>query len=295
MIEITVPRLGWSMEEAAFSEWLKRDGDWVEKGDMLFVLESDKAAQEIESFDAGLLRIGPTSPKPGDTVQVGQVIGHLLARGESEVFQEPTTTPPNLRETTLVGEKEKHDANRSPQRSEERFAPNVPGASVLQPVASPRARRVAGERGVDWRSLRGTGRDGRVRERDVLAAASTPTVRKPTEAPLSTTRRTIAERMVASFRSTAPVTLTTRVDAANLVKLRDDFKCIQKVPDTFVVPSVTDIMVKLAAIALEGHPDLNARWHEERVVRLEEINVGFAVDTEAGLLVPVIRNVPKLN
>src|SRR5215469_1451153 len=90
MIEITVPRLGWSMEEGSFSEWLKRDGEWVEKGDMLFVLESDKAAQEIESFDAGVLRMGPASPKPGDTVRVGQVIGYLLARDES---QELPTAP----------------------------------------------------------------------------------------------------------------------------------------------------------------------------------------------------------
>src|SRR5215469_17130085 len=96
MIEITVPRLGWSMEECSFSEWLKRDGDWIEKGDMLFVLESDKAAQEIESFDAGVLHIGPASPKPGDTVRVGQVIGYLLARDEkaSPELVAPQSTSP---------------------------------------------------------------------------------------------------------------------------------------------------------------------------------------------------------
>src|SRR6185437_1809092 len=81
-VEITVPRLGWSMEQAAFTEWLKRDGDFVSAGDMLFVIEGDKAAQEIESFDAGVLRLAPDAPKPGDTVKVGQVIGYLLAQGE---------------------------------------------------------------------------------------------------------------------------------------------------------------------------------------------------------------------
>ena len=83
MIEITVPRLGWSMEEGTFAQWLKNDGDWVASGDMLYVLEGDKASQEVESFDEGILRVGPTSPKPGDTVRVGQVIGHLLNREES--------------------------------------------------------------------------------------------------------------------------------------------------------------------------------------------------------------------
>lgn len=83
MIEITVPRLGWSMEEGTFAQWLKNDGDWVTSGDMLYVLEGDKASQEVESFDEGILCIGPTSPKAGDTVRVGQVIGHLVSREAS--------------------------------------------------------------------------------------------------------------------------------------------------------------------------------------------------------------------
>ena len=82
-IRITVPRLGWSMEEGTFSAWLKHDGDSVAAGDLLFVLENDKASQEVESLDSGLLHIPEDAPKPGDKVTVGQLLGYLLADGES--------------------------------------------------------------------------------------------------------------------------------------------------------------------------------------------------------------------
>ena len=82
-IEIVVPRLGWSMDEGTFSEWLVKEGDFVHKGDMLFVLEGDKAAQEIESFDEGILYLPPDTPKPDDPVKVGQPLAFLLAEGES--------------------------------------------------------------------------------------------------------------------------------------------------------------------------------------------------------------------
>src|SRR5438552_14744102 len=82
-IEITVPRLGWSMEEGTFREWLKKDGEAVATGDLLFAIESDKVTLEVESLDAGILHILPDAPKPRDKVVVGQVLGYLLAEGES--------------------------------------------------------------------------------------------------------------------------------------------------------------------------------------------------------------------
>ena len=165
MIEITIPRLGWSMEEGTFSEWLKREGDWVEKGDMLFVLESDKAAQEIESFESGVLRLPAGAPNAGQVVSVGQVIGYLVAREEAENFVPPETAPvqPAAAEpkpmAAAVATEEK-----APQA-------DVVAAGAGKAAASPRVRRAANERGIDWKLLLGSGRDGRVRERDVLAAA----------------------------------------------------------------------------------------------------------------------------
>jgi pyruvate dehydrogenase E2 component (dihydrolipoamide acetyltransferase) len=286
MIEITVPRLGWSMEEGTFSEWLKQDGDWVDQGDMLFVLESDKAAQEIESFEAGVLKIGTTAPKPGEMVKVGQVIGYLVARDEAATFAAPVSEAQSA-ETGQSGPATPAATLQRASRPEESHVP-IDGRRA---VASPRARRAASDRGIAWQALAGSGRGGRVREHDVLAAAETHANEKSVAAPVSATRKLIAERMLASVRSTAPVTLTTKVDAVNLVNLRDQFRATSQEEST---PSISDIVVKLTARALQSHPEMNARWDDDQIVYLAEINVGLAVDTEAGLVVPAIRDVPKL-
>ena len=91
--EIVVPRLGWSMDEGTFVEWLKADGEMVNAGDMLFVLEGEKAAQEVESFDSGILHIPAQAPQAGDTVLVSQVLGFLLEQGETPPDFTPTISP----------------------------------------------------------------------------------------------------------------------------------------------------------------------------------------------------------
>lgn len=284
MIEITIPRLGWSMDEGTFSAWLKQDGDWIEKGDLLFVLESDKASQEIESFETGVLRIGPTGPQAGETVKVGQVIGYLTARDEVPDFKAALAKSSH--------EPARDDAPPVAVFAEPKHAGRAPASSTeaSKVIASPRARRAARERGVNWQELSGTGRGGRIRECDVLSAAVSPAT-QPAGPSFSTVRRTIAERMLASVRSTAPVTLTTRVNAANLVSLREHRKAAS--PES--APTLADIVVKLAAQALAEHPGLNARWHDNQVQMNKEINIGIAVDTAAGLMVPVIHDVPSLS
>ncbi|MFM2095262.1 MAG: Dihydrolipoyllysine-residue acetyltransferase component of pyruvate dehydrogenase complex, partial [Planctomycetota bacterium] len=192
-IEITVPRLGWSMDEGTFTQWLKQEGEWVRKGDMLFVLEGDKAAQEIESFDEGTLYCVPNGPKPGEVVQVGQLLGYLLAAGEQPPSASgPTAAGPTTAGSTAAGATagaasstgtsvalgassdgaEPH--GRVPAQHGSTVASGASGSPdrVVSPISSPRARRRAVELGVDWQAIQGTGRNGRVRERDVLAAAS---------------------------------------------------------------------------------------------------------------------------
>ena len=254
-IPITIPRLGWNMEQGVFQGWLKADGAAVHAGESLFTLESEKATDDVECLDSGVLRIATNGPRPGETLAVGAVIGHLIQEEE--------------RETRRQGDKE-----------------------IERPVKqtiSPRAKRAALVRGLDWSKLQGSGRNGRIRERDVLAAAPSSL---PHGAPIavSSLRRTIAERMLTSHRSTAPVTLTTTADATNLVNLRSQFKAA-----TEVSPSYTDFLVKLTAIALQKHPLLNARWDGQQIVMSAEIHIGIAVDTDAGLVVPVLRDVPTLS
>lgn len=304
-IEITVPRLGWSMDEGTLAEWLKREGEYVRKGEMLFVLEGDKAAQEIETFDEGILKFLPDGPKPGDKVQVGQLLAYLVSEGE-EVPEAAVALDADPLAATVAASSDGHTA------------PGHLVALTPAPVAqnrlkaSPRARRRAAELGVDWTSLAGSGRTGRVRERDVVAGASaalSPRERKrdisrserataanaATSKPLSTIRRTIAERMVASHLATAPVTLTTTADATNLVALRNQFKAAASNSASGIVPSYTDFLLKLTALALEAHPALNARWEDGRIATFAEVNIGLAVDTEAGLVVPVVRGIERLS
>jgi pyruvate dehydrogenase E2 component (dihydrolipoamide acetyltransferase) len=297
-IPVTVPRLGWSMDEGTFAGWLKQPGESVKKGEMLFALESDKATEEIESFDEGLLSVPPDAPQAGDTVQVGQVLGFLHAAGEA---------PPGSCGSVAEPAKEMASGGRQPPdavgvtRSDGRGA--APQRRCSRAV-SPRARRVARELGVDVAGVSGSGRNGRVRERDVrTVAAMTASATAqaghrlgtaPAAGSMTHTRRRIAERMVHSLRSTAPVTLTTTADATNLVNLRNQFKAAGAA-SAALIPSYTDFLVKLSAVAIEAHPDLNSRWVDEGIVVLSEINIGIAVDTEAGLVVPVLHNVPGLS
>lgn len=322
-IAITIPRLGWTMEQGVFAGWFKQDGDAVKIGDRLFSLESDKATDEVEALDGGVLRIPPDGPQPGATVRVGLVIGFLLQPGEAAADMQtppaaaPTRVEPSvpaspsvrqlarargigLRAVTGTGPNGRIMAEdlrqSSPVREPVARTAQGPGERApAAPTISPRALRVAAELGVDWACLRGSGRTGRIRECDVRAAVTrTPPVPRPTAAGHSRTRRIIAERMLHSVRSTAPVTLTSTADATNLVNLREQFRAVAGVgPEP--IPSYTDFLVKLAAAALRQHPHLNARWEDEGVVLEQAVHIGIAVDTEAGLLVPVVRDVPALS
>ncbi|HVS39195.1 MAG TPA: dihydrolipoamide acetyltransferase family protein, partial [Gemmataceae bacterium] len=276
-IPIMIPRLGWNMEEGVFQGWLKKDGDEVKPGDALFRLEAEKATEDIESMDSGILRITADGPKEGDTVAVGAVIGCLAGAGEI-VYSGQTVSAPALPE---------------PQVASLPGSEPTPRASHL-PTASPRARRVAREMGVDWTKLTGSGRTGRIRERDVRAAAAQAPAPQARATPISPMRRLIAERMTASLRSTAPVTLTTTADASNLVSLRNQFKATASAGEK-IIPGYTDFLVKLAAAALQNHPQLAARWTDEAIVPPASIDIGVAVEVEDGLLVPVVRDVPQLS
>ena len=285
-IEITLPRLGWSMEEGVFQTWLKKEGDEVREGEALFVLESDKAAQEVEAADSGILHIPQDSPKPGETTKVGRVLGYLLAPGEKPpgAGAPPSANP---------------ESAEKPAPTPEKISENPPAAAPAQPVtipapvvtarpASPRARRAADRLGVDLGALEPSGTSGRITEQDVLAAeCPVQTAAKP----VGSLRRIIAERMMISKQSTAPVTLHARCDATRMVELRRELK---EVMEGGRVPSYNDIIAKTVTRALAKHPMLASRWENDEILLPEVFNIGLAVDTEQGLLVPVIKDVGNL-
>ena len=277
-IPITIPRLGWTMDEGVFAGWTKQEGEQVTSGESIFTLESDKALQEIESLDGGILRISPGAPKAGDKVAVGTVIGYLVAPGESPPAPGLVPVPP---------------AGPAPLPTGRVPSPPEIAASATeqdQPVVSPRASRLAAELGVDCARLKGSGRGGRITEEDVKAAAvASLSPAKPTGA----FRQSIAERMMLSARSTAPVTLTTQVDAGKLVEARERLKGAPL--EGVLTPSYTEMLVQLAGLALQDHPGLMGRWEEGRILPAPGVHVGVAVDTPEGLVVPVVRDVPTLS
>jgi pyruvate dehydrogenase E2 component (dihydrolipoamide acetyltransferase) len=339
-IEVIVPRLGWSSDEGIFAGWLKRDGDTVRPGDALFSLEGEKATQEIEAFDGGILRIPPDGPKVGDKVAVGKIIAYLTEPGEAfpdrragsvsdrsasattqgtnhstnsrstsdQGTEADSSTPAaspavrrlarelgvNVQHVTGTGKSGRITAHDVQLHQREQPAvsagANVAATRMQRPTISPRARRVATELGIDWAGIRGSGRTGRIRERDIRAAAA-PSALSAQKIPISPLRQTIAARLSHSAQTTVPVTLTATADATNLVNLRGQFKAA----GTDIVPGYTEFIVKLAAVALAQHPRLNARWEGEHIALLPEIHIGIAVDTEAGLVVPVVRDVPRLS
>jgi pyruvate dehydrogenase E2 component (dihydrolipoamide acetyltransferase) len=274
-IEITVPRLGWSMEEGTFVGWLKQNGESVSAGEPLFAMESDKVTLDVESLDSGILYLSPSSPEPGAIVVVGQHLGFLMAPGEPapetlDSGQSSADSPPESAAST---------ANPS-------VAANATEREGRTPV-TPRARRVAADLGVDTGLLQGSGRGGRIREADVRAAGSKPAA-EAHAVPVTTLRRTIARRMMESRQNTAPVTLTSRADATALAALRSQWK-LKLAPGP--APSYTDILAKLVAVVLERHPALGGRWEADHIELSGKTHIGIAVDTPEGLLVPVFRDV----
>ena len=379
-IEIVVPRLGWSMDEGVFGQWLKQEGEMVQEGDSLFELESDKATQDVESFDSGVLRLPEGAPRPGDTVKVGQCLGYLCgvdeaapaacssgddiaAKAADRESVDATDQPPVQPRGAAAHEgaglaRELPDAGVNPPAtpSARRLArkigveigqasPAGNGHAVTQEdvlaaaqangpgtpgptgnglpenpriAVSPRAAARAAELGVDIAVITGSGRGGRIRERDVLAAAvphskqatmqNTPVQRRPAPTqvvagasptsaaeliPSSSVRSTIAERMLIATQQTAQVTLMVKTDATEVLRLRNQCKSSRETRE-LQVPSVTGMFVKLVAAALQQHPVIMHQWAENGLLVPEGVHIAVAVDTQRGLLAPVLRDVPSI-
>ena len=297
---ITLPRLGWSMEEGVFIEWLKRDGESVKSGDALFTIESDKAAQEVEAIDAGTLHVPANGPQRGDKIKVGAAIGYLLADGETSEAVRGSITPA----AAVEDQSARQTASESGGKKQGKPLPladvvateRKQGAPLASPAApaSPRARRAAREKGVSLEHVSPSGMSGRIRERDVLKVWNERSADSEKWEVIETQsmRRTIAERMVRSLNSTAPVTIHRRCDAVELVNLRNQLK---QAAENAEGPSFNDILMKIVAGALRRHPMLAARWVSDQIEIPKALHIGFAVDSEHGLFVPVIRDVLQLS
>jgi pyruvate dehydrogenase E2 component (dihydrolipoamide acetyltransferase) len=286
--EVKLPRLGQGMEAGTVTRWLKSEGDQVAKGEPLFEVDTDKVTQEVESDFAGvLLKIALTEGE----APVGQTIAWIGEPGEEIAAAAPEPGP------------EPEPAPRAEQQ--------VPGASVAGTVsapeaanggrikASPLARRLARERGIDLATLRGTGPEGRIVaedvERGVVAGPKAPVAAPAPVAtgeveriPLTNVRKTIARRLTAAWQ--APVfqlTVSADMTRANALVA----KARELDPDVRV--TVTDVLTKVCASALVRHRDVNVAFDEDALLRFPSANVGIAVAAPQGLVVPVLRSVER--
>jgi pyruvate dehydrogenase E2 component (dihydrolipoamide acetyltransferase) len=310
--EITLPRLGWDMVEGSLGSWLKNDGEFVKEGEMLFSVEGDKAVQEIEALDSGYLRISPNCPQTGEKVPVGIMLGYLVPEDELANFKYPGSSQPEVSAPIA----ETNPASEPVLVGTSQPASPVSGGDRKQRIyISPFARRLAESLGVDWHMVKGSGLAGRIMARDVEGSAarlktsvaakipqtavsapiSVPSPAQPSVVPVSRLpmtkmRKKIAEHMAYSAHTAAPVTLTTEVNATRLISLR---KALKEDTDSsgLPLPSYNDLLAKLSAQALIEYPMVNARIEGDEIIQLPTVNVAIAVETERGLIVPVLRDV----
>ncbi|HWQ83208.1 MAG TPA: dihydrolipoamide acetyltransferase family protein [Anaerolineales bacterium] len=302
--DVTLPRLGWDMEEGSLASWLKQEGEFVKRGELLFTVEGDKAIQEIEALDTGYLRILPDGPQPGVKVPVGTLLGYLVPESERDSFKFPGS---DSKQHSTTAAWQDPPTMAVPEAA---VPPDVLDAKARRIYISPYAKRLAEGLSVDWERLQGSGRAGRIMAADVEKAAAQPVTQKPdrvaipkpppaplpaipgmvTRQPMSQTRKKIAEHMAASAHTVAPVTLTAEVDATEMVTLRKQLKADAAL-DGLPVPSYNDMLAKIAAQALLEHPHMNAQIVGDEILFSNSAHIAVAVDTERGLLVPVLRDV----
>ncbi|HEX4836588.1 MAG TPA: dihydrolipoamide acetyltransferase family protein [bacterium] len=291
--EVILPKLGLTQEEGTIVRWLKSEGSRVAKGEPLFEVMTDKATLEVEAPASGvLLRILVTE---GETVPVAVPIAVIGEPGEGVHVAARSSVGPGPDPVSS------HAARAAGVESVGTDV-RLPGERVR---VSPRARALAAARGVDVRSIIGTGPGGRIVERDVQQALGariapvppTPAATRPgpeaPAAPVATRMRAIiARRMMESLHTTAQLTLTTEADMAEAVRLREEIAPELERRDGVSV-TYTDLIVRAAALALREHLALNARWEGEEARRLGEIHIGVAVALDEGLVVPVIRHADR--
>ena len=296
--DLKLPRLGQGMESGVIVRWLKSEGDAVKKGEPLYELDTDKVTQEVEAeVDGRLVQI----VVPEGEIEVGATVAIIESDGAAE--RADAASARESVETGVPEEPEPVAEVKSPgEEPAGTSSPRPPEgrAQAARVKASPLARRIARERGVELESLQGTGPEGRILAEDVeRAAAAGPPSPAPVAMPqaevevvqLSSVRKTIARRLTEAW--TAPVfQLGISADMSEALALRE--KLVERLAEGDVKPTVNDVLVKLSAVALMRHAPVNATFSGEEIQRHPNAHVGIAVAAPQGLVVPVIRGAERL-
>jgi pyruvate dehydrogenase E2 component (dihydrolipoamide acetyltransferase) len=266
-----MPALEMAQETGKIVSWLKKEGESVAKGEILLEVETDKAVVEIEATADGVL--AGIKSHEGDVVPVGRTIAWLVAPGEQPPVEAPAAAPAARMMTA--------PPSQSPAVQSERVPADT---SVSGPQISPKARRLAKEKGVDISKIRGTGPDGTITSEDVLKAAEAP-VEAPSAA-LSAVARLMAERTTQSWTQVPHFFLVRDVDAGALLELRAKLGV--------AIVTHTDLLVALTAKVLKKHPKVNASWDNGNIRLNPGINVTIAMAVQDGVVGAVISNTDKM-
>lgn len=303
MIEIKVPELAESITEGTISQWLINVGDKVEKGGSVVELETDKVNVEIIAEDSGI--VSKLLGEPGDTVEVGATIAILDANGAPVAVSTPAP----------AAEQPKQETAEAPKAA----APSAEQTTTLQglpntnrPIASPAARKMARELGIDLNDVRSTDPLGRVRPHDVQAHAAAPKkhqllqesapapvakteFEKPVErVKMSRRRQTIAKRLVEVQQTSAMLTTFNEVDMSAIMELRKERKrCFREKHDVRL--GFMSFFTKAVVAALKQFPLLNAEIQGDELIIKKFYDIGIAVAAPDGLVVPVVRDANQLN
>ncbi|HCE54360.1 MAG TPA: pyruvate dehydrogenase complex dihydrolipoamide acetyltransferase [Lutibacter sp.] len=301
---ITMPRLSDTMTEGVVAQWLKKVGDKISEGDILAEIETDKATMEFESFNEGtLLYIGL---KDGESAPVDSLLAIIGEEGEDidailKEFKAGAPSETKSPETTKTSEapkaSEKTAEVAEPAKVTETAQVPVSANASGRIIASPLAKKIASEKGINLNTVSGTGEGGRIVKSDVenyvpAAVSAAATVAAPIvsgtesfeETPNSQMRKTIARRLAESKFTAPHYYLMLEINMDNAIESR---RIINELPDTKV--SFNDMVVKASAMALKKHPKVNSQWFDDRTRINHHVNIGVAVAVEDGLVVPVTR------
>jgi pyruvate dehydrogenase E2 component (dihydrolipoamide acetyltransferase) len=315
---VIMPALGVAQQTGTLLKWLKKEGESVSKGEPLMEIETDKATVEIEAPASGILT--QVIAQPGDEVPVGNRIALILMPGESAIAAPPPSPRPGIQSGAASDPLPK---NQEKSRGIEKpAAPALPalstrddsGAGRIGPstsvraanpsaasiggriLASPAARRIARERGVQLSTVKASGPEGSILVRDVLDATATEAA-QPNEVSaraeplsLSTMRRIVGRRMVQSKLNAPHFYISMEIDMTAVGKLRREWR--QRGAEG--MPSINDFILLACARALKEFPSVNSSYAEQEIRLNKNINVGMAVALEEGLVVPVIRDTDRL-
>jgi len=305
MPDITMPKLSDTMLEGTLVKWLKKTGDKIEVGDVLAEVETDKATMEMEAFEDGVLTeiIVPE----GGVVKVGERLAVIGGDGKSAA--QPAAKPAAAPAAAASAPTAPRPASLAPLTPKPRAAAAADGSRIK---ASPLAKKLAAERGVDLGGVIGSGPGGRIVADDVPQKGSAPAARPagapPAAAPrievtstdadkripLSGMRRTIAERLLASKTQIPHFYLSVEVDAAPLARLRKDINAAAEASGGPKV-TVNDFILLATARAAAMHPKINSAFAGDAVVEYASVNLSVAIAVDDGLITPVIRNAQTLS